>query len=129
MSDELSSLEHAVLAKLLDGDDPLFVTLRKQLDGCRVECREFTGHGFYTKLLVRPGSPSAPLGSRKWAMGGVSAIIDGMTHGAGFTLFLTDGMLDVLEGFAFDEPWPDVMTGFELSYPDGWTRELHELPG
>jgi len=55
MSNELSRFEKAILEKLLDGDIPLFVQLRQQLELCSVVKREFTGFGFYTTLAVPEG--------------------------------------------------------------------------
>ena len=45
----------------------------------------------------------------------VSARIDGMEHGAGFVLWVEDGVLETLEGFSYVEPWPDLSARYELS--------------
>jgi hypothetical protein len=48
------------------------------------------------------------------ALGDVTATIEGLEHGAGFVLFVQDGVLDVLEGFSYDEPWTDMNARFEV---------------
>ena len=58
-------------------------------------------------------------------LGGVEATIEGLEHGVGFTLFLTDGWLDNLEGYTYDEPWPDTIETFSLRY---W-RQPRDLTG
>jgi len=42
------------------------------------------------------------------------ADIEGLAHGAGFTLFLRDGVIDMLEGFSYDEPWPKEVARFQV---------------
>jgi hypothetical protein len=47
--------------------------------------------------------------------------------GAGFVLFLQDGMLDMLEGFTYDGAWPDRVEAFDvrrLTSPDPGTWML-----
>lgn len=124
---DLLPLELAVLVKLLEGDDPRLRALQRQLQGISVESREFTGVGFYTGLVVRPSAPPAPLDVPKGTLGDVYAEIDGVEHGAGFLLFIKAGRLHLLEGFTYDEPWPEVVDGFRLTYTGGETRNLRGL--
>jgi hypothetical protein len=90
-------------------------TLRRQFDACRVASREFTGHGFFSTLVVAAGVDAATVTRKQLDLGDASATIDGLEHGAGFVLFVREGVLDMLEGFAYDEPWPDVVGRFEIS--------------
>jgi hypothetical protein len=113
---ELTELEASVVAKLLDGDHPALAALREQVRGVRVIRREFTGSGFHTFLAVAPGAEAAPVARPKAWVGDVLAAIDGLEEGAGFVLFVHDGQLDHLEGYTFDEPWPDDVGGAVLSY-------------
>ncbi len=126
---DLSSLEYAVLDKLLAGHDPRLRLLREQLEGCRIESREFTGKGFLTELAVLRPARRTPLDIHAGRLDDVLATIDGLEHGAGFLLYITDGELDALEGYSYGEPWPDVIRGFELSYAEGPTRDLRGLEG
>ena len=41
-----------------------------------------------------------------------------LAHGAGFVLFIRGGRLSMLEGYTYDEPWPDQVRGFSLRYSD-----------
>lgn len=47
---------------------------------------------------------------------GVVAEIAGLEHGAGFVVFVRGGHLDTLEGYSYDEPWPEAIHDFQLSY-------------
>jgi hypothetical protein len=49
----------------------------------------------------------------------VGAEIEGVRHGVGFVLFIQDGRLDCLEGFTYDDPWPDEVK----------LRRWYSLPG
>jgi hypothetical protein len=54
--------------------------------------------------------------------------LDGLGHGAGLNLFIQDGMLDFLEAFTFDEPWPDDPKHYRVKPSDpGSTRDLESL--
>jgi hypothetical protein len=46
----------------------------------------------------------------------VGAEINGLKHGAGFTVFVRRGRLVTLEGYSYDEPWPEAIGDFELRY-------------
>ena len=115
----LSRLEREVLAKFLARDDPGAAVLRQQLEVCRVTKRELTGVGFFTDLAVPNAAPRARLGADEVRLSGVLAEIDGLEHGAGFVLYVDGGVLNMLEGYCYDEPWPDHIGTFSLSYFDG----------
>lgn len=110
----LNAFERAVLEKLLDGNHPVLATLRAQLNSCQVSSREFTGVGFFTNLKVDRSVKAAPTSQPRIHVRGVGGNISGLKHGAGFVLFVTDGYLDFLEGFSYDEPWPPVISEFSL---------------
>ena len=109
---ELNELERAVLAKLLEREPPLLEQLRGQLPTCRVIRREFTGVGFFTHLDVGDAPASNDVDMPPF--GDVIAEIDGLAHGAGFVLYIEHGRLAMLEGYSYDEPWPDTIVGFSL---------------
>jgi hypothetical protein len=122
----LSPLEQQVLEKLLAGIHPLFPLLRDQLAKTMVTEREFTGVGFFTTLAVAPEVPRLSP-SQSFAFGDVGATIPGLDAGAGFVLFIADGALHLLEGYSYDEPWPDSAESFELAYLNP-TRDFTGLP-
>ncbi len=122
----LTEFEMSVLDTILAGEHPVLEGLRGQLGVCRVRSRELTGCGFFTELLVDRASPAAPTNAEKLRIGDVSAKIAGLEHGAGFVLFVNDGYLEMLEGYSYDEPWPDSVGEFELSYT-GESRDVESL--
>ena len=110
--DPLTPLEHDVIATLVRPAHPLMNAFREQLAVCRIKSRELTGVGFFTHIVVPQRLAVAAVG--KLILSDVAAELDGVQHGAGFVLFIEDGMLDVLEGFTYDEPWPDRVEGFAV---------------
>lgn len=125
MTDSLTQLERSVLEKLLDGDHPLLGQLRQQLVSCAATERELTGCGFFTTFLVHPSFKTLP--DLTFTFGDVDAKIAGLTFGAGFLLYVTDGRLDVLEGYCYGELWPDSIESFALHYASGGSRNLAAL--
>ena len=45
----------------------------------------------------------------------------------GFLLYVKNGVLSALEGYTYDEPWPDELHGLKLSYSDDPRRDLEQL--
>lgn len=112
----LDELEAAVLDKLLAGDLPALACLRAQRQRLRVAKRERTGVGFFSEFA--PPDDVVPLANaRSIRFGDVLATIDGLEHGAGFLLFIDNGLITMLEGYTnANEPWPDRVARFELRY-------------
>ena len=111
---DLAPIEQQALALLLDRDDEGFQVLRQQAEVASVVSREFSGVGFFTELSVPPDAPHLPDGTSIDPITGVGADIAGLQHGAGFVLFLAEGRLEMLEGFTYDEPWPDSYESFSV---------------
>lgn len=110
----LNAFERAVLEKLLEGNHPVLASLRAQLYSCQVSGWESTGYGFFTNLKVDRSLKPAPTSRPRIQIVDVGGKIRGLKHGAGFVLFVTDGYLDFLEGFSYDEPWPPEISEFSL---------------
>ena len=110
-------LEDAVVAMMLSGGDPLHRALQAQLHHCYVTRRELTGVGFFTYLSV-DCKRCCPATSepRLWLGNNVASDIEGLRHGAGFALLITNGYLHMLEGYSFDEPWPNVIERFSVRF-------------
>lgn len=122
---ELTDLERAVLEKGLSGNYLLFEELRKQLPSCRVSGREHSGQGFFAYLVVPP-----PLWLDRrlgFDISDVQGEIPGLWFGAGFVIYIREGHLDLLEGYTYDEPWPDEVCGFRLKYSGTDTRDWSAL--
>jgi hypothetical protein len=115
MPDDLTPLEREVMTTLLAPDHPVMHALRRQFEVCRVAARRFTGVGFFSSLVVPDGVATTSVTRKSIALGDATATIDGLEHGAGFVLFVREGVLETLEGFSFDEPWPDDVTRFQIT--------------
>ena len=117
---ELTTFEKAVLEKLLYGEHPVLENLRFQLKQSRITSREFTGVGFFihfgvdTKLVYEDVN---------FEIGDVDAKIDGVQYGVGFVLFIRQGRLFMLEGYTYDESWPENVTQYALYYMRPKTRQ------
>jgi hypothetical protein len=109
--DHLTKLERAVLEKLLAGDLPALVALRSQVRSSRIVERRMTGVGFFTTFAVPPEVPRV---QGSFQLGDVSAEIEGLSGGAGFILWVNDGVLDMLEGYTIEGPWPEEIREFSL---------------
>jgi hypothetical protein len=115
---DLEPLEAAVLDKLLAGSHPVLNALRRQLAGLTVKTRERTGAGFFTEFSVAETCAPASTSSPKLRFGDVQASIGGLQSGAGFLLYVDGGLLRMLEGYSYEEPWPEAIEEFTLSYMD-----------
>jgi hypothetical protein len=122
MGEPLLPLESAVLDLLLSRHDEGYPALRTQLATVEVTAREMTGAGFFTSLSVAPDTPKAPasvgnpLGQGAAYDEDVYADLDGMASGAGFLLWLSDGRMSRLEGYAYADQWPDEVAGFTVRW-------------
>lgn len=117
-SNALEPLEAAVLDKLLAGPHPILNALRRQMAGLTVKRRERTGAGFFTEFSLVENSAPASTSSPKLRFGDVHASIDGLQRGAGFLLYIDGGLLTMLEGYSYEEPRPERIREFTLSYLD-----------
>jgi len=115
-----SPLEAAVLTKMLDGAHPVLNALRDQVDHATGVVREFTGVGFWTDIELPSAWHAASVSN--FELSDVGAEAASVQHGVGFVLFIRDGLLSMLEGFTYDEPWPDDLGPFTLSYVSGDDR-------
>jgi hypothetical protein len=109
----MEPLELAVLTMLLDGSHPLLTRLRDQIPRLSVVSRELSGVGFFTHFAVLTPHDAVP---ESLAFGDVEATIEGLRNGAGFVLFVTGGAISMLEGYTYDEPWPEMVGAFTLRY-------------
>ncbi len=116
----------------LAGDHPVLGALRLQLEGVKVREREMTGVGFFVYLEVARAVPRAPTTGDRVVMSDVGASVNGFEHGLSFILFISDGYLDLLEGFTnAGEPWPERLEGVKILYasPGEKPGEIRFEPG
>lgn len=121
-----NELERAILEKLFDGVHPALRSLRHQAELAKVVSRRFTGAGFFTSFELPNALPAASVPSAKIRFGDVGANIPGLQHGAGFLVYVDDGKLTMLEGYSYDEKWPERVENFELHYLDPTRRSVEK---
>jgi hypothetical protein len=112
---DLAPLESHVLAMLLRGDDEVRRVLRLQAEELEVTSRKLTGVGFFTEFTVPSYVPRIPE-SPTLKFGNVNGSAENIKHGLGFLLYVADGALSMLEGYTYDDPWPEEIRGLVLSY-------------
>ena len=100
---------------LLAGDNADLALLRQQLAVVEVGGREFSGAGFFTQLRVPVSAPRLE-GTTRLVIGDVYAEVTGLDHVVGFLLFISDGVLDMLECFIYDDEWPASPTSLLRAY-------------
>jgi hypothetical protein len=124
----LTSFEQAVLDKLLSGQDPTLTALRRQCEQIQVSSRELTGVGFFTTFAVSPEA-HREAGRPSFKFGDVNGTSDDVKHGFGFLVYVVDGVLHMLEGYTYDEPWPNEIRGLVLTYASPQGRKLDFVKG
>jgi hypothetical protein len=109
----LSPLEKAVLEMMLEKPNEYIEVIRQQLAHAQVGRREFTGAGFFTHFIV-PSDAAVRRDLPNMEIGNVAVEFPSIQHGAGFVLFIRDGVITMLEGFTYDELWPEQTDKFSL---------------
>ena len=102
---QLLDLVGRLMPLLLAGDHPTLVTLRAQYRRARITKVELTGVGFFVDFEVPP--EMAKTEPPDLAGGGANIAVAGVKHGAGCVLFVREGRLTMLEGFTYDDEWPE----------------------
>jgi|SRR5271157_1312765 len=127
---ELTSLEKEVLKWLLAGKDPVLIALETQMKKASKIRREFTGHGFYLYFIfsstIQAIHKELPV-KADFFFGDVEAIIPSLNYGAGFLLWVKNGVVICLEGYTYDETWPKEIKEFTLRYISGFDRDWNKL--
>lgn len=125
MEDRIQQLEDDVLNMLLAGDDPVLAVLRAQLERSK-RTRRFSGAGFFADFFVAKETPRLA-GAASFSFGDVIGAVEGLQYGAGFVLFVEEGILKMLEGYSYEEPWPAIITNYKLSYMTQGARDMMAL--
>ena len=93
-----TELELAVLRSIFSETPDLTEGLEQQLASAQVTVRENSGGGFFTDIAVPDDVPA--VSSSKVLGYETHARVDGLEHGVGFVLFMENGRLHLLEGYA-----------------------------
>ena len=118
----LTNFEKSVMEKLLFGLHPCLENLRTQLAHCRAIKREFTGVGFFIFFDI---DPKLAYGDVNFQLGDIHAKVAGVRDGVGFVLFIEKGLINNLEGYTYDEPYPKKIEQYTLNY--SWSRAHRPL--
>lgn len=113
MTKKLTDMEIDVINQILEGDSVDLRYLRKQIEIATVKGRSFTGCGFYTYFTVPESAPPIPH-KPDFHVGNIIISMNELCHGAGFVLYVKGGVLDCLEAYSFNEPWPEKISGYNL---------------
>jgi hypothetical protein len=95
---KFTRMEEAALHAIFAETPERAPALERQLSQAAVTERENTGGGFFTTLSVPEDAPRAE-GPRVLGYA-TTARVEGLTEGLGFVLFLKEGRLHLLEGYA-----------------------------
>ena len=110
---DLTELERSVLTNMLNHPGEPFASVSAQLAHATISKRERTGVGFYTNFALPPAARIPP-DLANTELGGVGARHPELSCGAGFILFVRDGVVSFLEGFTYDDPWPPDESSFTV---------------
>jgi len=90
--------------------------LKSQFDTITVQKREFSTYGFSTYYAVT--AQGETLGSDKnLQLGGYQWNISGLNRGSDYILWIKNGLISCLEGFSYEEPWPEKIL---------WCEKIHD---
>jgi len=96
---EFTDLELAALHSIFLETPKLAPALERQLALATVAERENSGGGFFTTISVVGHAPGVVVSD---VLGfETQAHVKGLEHGMGFVLFTEDGLIHLLEGFAY----------------------------
>lgn len=103
---EFTDLETAALRAIFLETPELAPALERQLEMAVVTERQNSGGGFFTTVKVAEDAPSV---NSPTVLGyATHAHISGLKHDFGFVLFMENGRLNTLEGYAYEESTRDL---------------------
>ena len=114
MCDEFKRFLNDVMIAIINEDKSISYLLNKQYENSVMEKLEFTGVGFYAEYRVinqnfkLKDKPNLELGN-------VQVKLASLKCGIGFVLYIRGGFITMLEGFTYDEPFPEKICGYTLS--------------
>lgn len=101
-----ASFEGAVIARLLEGNDPVLAELRAQAALASVRESERSEYGVLIDLWVEDAA--VPLdATHRWAIDDLFGRVRAVTGEAGFQLHLVRGRIRTLEAWVSEPGWPD----------------------
>jgi len=113
MNSKFVQFERDIMKKILSENPNVSDRIEKQYESSKVISREFTGVGFFTKFEIFDTSLRLPH-SPNLVLGDAHANIQGLEYGAGFILFVTNGLISTLEGYSYGEIWPENIEQYTI---------------
>jgi hypothetical protein len=86
----------------------------------------FTGTGFYTNYQSDITLPKV-VGKQRFHFGDLKVDLKGVKSGVGFVLYIDDGYIKYLEGYTYDDPWPEKLDILNISFETDGKRNLEKL--
>lgn len=109
---QFDNFENTVMETILQEKTERNKSLLEQYRISKVISREFTGYGFYTDFEVSNFDLALP--NKENLELGCLGNLEGIKNGAGFILFVRNGFIEMLEGYTYDEQWPNEVCTFTL---------------
>lgn len=103
---KFDEFEKIIISDIIEQYPEYKQKLQSQLEKITVQKREFSTYGFSTYYAVTAGEDTLgdgknlQLGKHQWN-------INGLTRGSDYILWIKNGLISCLEGFSYNEPWPD----------------------
>jgi hypothetical protein len=113
MPEEFEKFEDDVMKVILSEDEKFRNILEKQYKSAKIINREFTGVGFFTDFEIQDKTLKIE-NNPNFELGNIQAQLKKIEYGVGFVLFIRDGFITFLEGYTYDEPWPDDIKDYVL---------------
>lgn len=115
MNSELNKLEKEVIKAILKSTEQNGTRekLSQQYKVLSVKKRTFTNVGFFTEFYDCEDIFVCE-GIEHLRLGGIHAKILGLKYGAGFVLSIKNGRIVLLEGYCYDEKWPNDANVIDL---------------
>lgn len=108
----LNKLEKEIIETALIGSGVVLRRLLDQTQLLQVVSREFTGVGFFTKILQLDRLTIVPV--EDFEISDVEGKAATLEYGFGCVLFIRQGQVRTVECFTYDEPWPGLLGSFKL---------------
>ena len=107
-----------VMELLLDGKSEVLETLKHQYENSKIVEVEETGKGIFVRFeITRDSRPVNSKNKKDFNFGDVNGIVDGIVGAIGFILYVRNGYISTLEGYAnVPGSWSNVNEDTQLIY-------------
>ena len=106
MAMKFDEFEKTIITDIIEQYPEYKSKLRAQFEHAVVQKRAFSKYGFSTDYAVTTPEKTLgddvnlQLGKRQWN-------INGLQNGSDYILWIKNGLISSLEGFSYEEPWPN----------------------